>query len=220
MRYSLPALTVLLVSAAAAQTAKAPSIDAVVGHYRLQTGAIMTVERSGETVTAVSTGNPPQVLSVTPDGKYAYSSIPGYLTFDLDKAGKATTLHFHFGDESMPAKRIDAAAAKKVADDLAAKIKNQTHDPACAATLKRIIEETRAGKPDYSKMSLPLAQTTRAQAPMIQQRFQTLGAVKEVKFTGVGPQGAERFDVAFENGTTQWNIFCLPNGYVSGVGFR
>src|SRR5687768_6294054 len=101
MRNSLlAAFAALATSIAVAQTAKPPSIDAVVGHYRFQSGLVMSVERTGDAVTVSSTGNPPQSLSITPDGKFAYASIPGYLTFDLDAAGKAKTLHFHYDEQS------------------------------------------------------------------------------------------------------------------------
>jgi hypothetical protein len=203
---------------AAASTA--PSIESVVGDYRFDSGLIMSLEKMDQTAYVKSTGQPQQALTISPDGHFNYPSIAAYLTFDVDKAGKATKLHFHFDEKSLTAKRIDAAVAKKANDALDLKIKNKTHDPACAATLKRLIEEGRMGKPDYSKMTLTLAQATRTQLPMMQQRFQELGAVKEVKFLGVGPMGAEQFDLQFEKGALQSQIFCLPNGFISGAGFR
>jgi hypothetical protein len=197
-----------------------PTFEAIAGHYRFDSGVIMSVEHTAQTLFVKSTGQPQQSLTVSADGHFNYSAIPAYLTFDVDKTGQATKLHFHYDERSMAAKRIDAAVAKRTNDALDLKIKNQTHDPACAVTLKRIIEETRAGKPDYSKMMLYLAQAMRSQLPMAQQKFQGLGAVKEVKFIGVAPMGAEQFDVSFDNGASQAQIFCLPNGYVSAVGFR
>jgi hypothetical protein len=209
----------LIATVAAAQT-KTPSVDAVVGHYRFQTGLIMTVEKNGTDLSVTSTGNPPQGVLAGPDGKFNYAQIPASLTFDLDATGKAKTLHFHFDDKDTPANRIDDATAKKAADALAAKIKNQTADPGCATTLKRFIEEIRTGKPDYTKLTPFFAQTVRTQSTHMQGMMQQLGAVKETKFTGVGPAGAEIFNVAFENGATEWRMFCLGNGYISGAGVR
>jgi hypothetical protein len=220
-----PILTVTMIfisvaAAAANQPAATPPANAVVGDYRFQSGLIMTIEYAGAGVTVKSTGQPVQSLTASTDGHFSYAAIPAYITFDLDAKGVSKTLNFHYDERSLEAKRIDAATAKRASDALELKIKNQTHDPACEATLKRLVEEARGGKPDYSKMTLTLAQTTRMQLPMLQQRIVALGTIKEVKFTGVAPIGAETFDVAFENGATQWRIFCLPNGFISAVGFR
>lgn len=229
MRSFMSALALaMLATAAVAQTNKpqvapptaAPSGDAVVGHYRFKSGLIMSVEKSGDALTVKYQGQPPQPLTASPDGKFSYAQGQAYLTFDLDPKGVAKTLHVYYDDNTLPAARIDAAVAKKAADDLELKVKNQTHDPACITTLKRLIEEVRAGKPDYSKMTLQTARATRMQLPILQQRFQEMGPVKDVQFKSVGPQGAEQFDVTFENGPSQWMIQCLSNGYVGNVGFR
>jgi hypothetical protein len=213
-------------AATAAEAAKpvaatgTPNLEALAGDYRFKSGLDMNVAKNGNTLLVKSTGQPPQILTASSEGKFNYAQIPAYITFDLDPKGVAKTLHFHYDDKSLPANRIDAALAKKASDALELKITNQTHDPACERTLRRLIEEGRAGTPDYSKMTLTLAQATKMQLPMIQSKFQQLGAVKEVKFTSVAPTGAEMFDVTFDSGTMQSMIFCLPNGFISGVGFR
>lgn len=75
---------------------------------------------------------------------------------DLGPEGVAVTLHVHFDNNTLPAVRIDAAVAKRAADDFEAKIKNQTHDP---------------------------AQAMRQQLLMLEQRLRKMGAVKEAKFS-------------------------------------
>jgi hypothetical protein len=227
MRRFLLAVCIGMTAAAAfAQTgpvkeaAKVPSGDAILGHYQFKSGVVMSIERSGEVLTVESTGQQAQALTALANGQYSYASGQASLSFDLDSSGKGKTLHLHFDERTLPATRINDAAAKKVSDALELKIKNQTHDPACATTLKRLVEEIRIGKPDYSKMTLLLGQATRTQLPMMQSKFQELGALKDVNFISVGPMGAEQFDVAFEKGATQWRIFCLPNGYVGSAAFR
>lgn len=194
--------------------------EAVVGYYRFKSGVDMKVYLDDGLLMVKSTGQPPQFLNGTADGRFNYPSIPGYLTFDLGADGKAKTLHFHYDDKSLAAQKIGEALAQKASDALALKIKNQTHDEKCTATLKRFVEEQRAGKPDYSKMTLTLGQAVRTQLPALQPRLQQWGALKEATFKGVNPAGAEAFDVAFENGTAQFLIFCIGDGYISGAGMR
>lgn len=203
-----------------AEPKAAPSADAVIGYYRFKSGLDFNVYKNGDALTVKSTGQPPQVLTVSADGRFSYPGIPAYLTFDLDAKGVAKTLHFNFDEKSLPANRIDEKLAKEASDALALKIKNQTHDPKCLITLKRVLEELRTGKPDYSKMTLTLAQATRTQLPTLQSRMQTLGALKEAKFNAVGQQGAELFDLTFENGSAQFIAFCVGDGYISAAGMR
>jgi hypothetical protein len=196
-----------------------PNPNALVGNYRFESGLLMKIEHSDGQFYAQTTGQPRQSLSAT-DGRLTYATIPAYLTFDMDNQGVARIIHFHFDDRSSTAKRIDAASAQKVADALALKIKDQRHDPACATTLRRLVEELRAGQPDYSKMTLSLARATRTQLPTIQANIRALGALQDVKFTSVDQSGNENFAVAFENGSTAWRLFCLPGGYVSSAAIR
>ena len=214
------AVTALAQTPAPKAQDKAPAAEAIVGHYQFQSGLIMSVENTGGALSMKYTGQPAQALSPAANGRFSYAGGQAELSFDLDATGKGKTLHVYFDERTLPAKRISDATAKKASDALELKVKNQTHDPACVTTLKRVIEESRTGKPDYSKMTLATGQATRTQLPMLQQRFQELGALKEVKFTAVGPAGAEQFDVTFEKGSTQWRIQCLPNGYVGNIGFR
>jgi len=204
----------------AAVSAEPPAVDAILGDYRFKSGAVITIARAGADVTSTSTGQMPQKIAPGADGRFNYASAPVSLAFGLDAKGKAKSVSLFYGDGSLEATRIDAATAKKIADGWEQKIKNQTHDPACMTTLKRMIEEARTGKPNYDKMMLVLQQATRQQLPMLQQRIQELGALKEAKFTSVMQNGAETFDVTFENGATQWMILCLPNGFISTAAFR
>jgi hypothetical protein len=147
-------------------------------------------------------------------------SSPFYLTFDLDPTGAPTALHLHYEELSQSAARIDEATAGQDSDAWEVKIKNQTHSPECATSVKRLIDNVRAGEPDYSKMALGLVRATRQQLPFLQPKFNELGAVRDVTFVSVDQNGNEVLDVTFENGTNRWRVFCLGTDYLLSAGFR
>jgi hypothetical protein len=229
----IPAFAAIFITAAAvvqytpaAAQSKAPAAEEVLGHYRFESGLIMSVEKSRNVLTVRQLGQQPQTLSASPEGEFSYANGKFYLTFDLGPQGStkqdvAQTLHVHFDNNNLPAARIDAAVAKKAADDFETRIKNQTHDPACEQTLRRVIDEIRTGKPDYSKLMPAVAQAIRQQLPMLEPRLQKVGAVKDVKFKGVGrPTGREKFDVTFEGSRSEWRIQCLANGWIGNLDIR
>jgi hypothetical protein len=69
-------------------------------------------------------------------------------------------------------------------------------------------------------MSSALADVTRQQLPQLKATITQLGAVESVTFKGVGPAGADIYDVKFEHGSTEWRIMLEPDGKVASVGFR
>ncbi|HEY6345146.1 MAG TPA: serine hydrolase domain-containing protein [Bryobacteraceae bacterium] len=139
-------------------------------------------------------------------------------------------LILHQNGRDQPANRLsDAefkqveAESKEIADATAAamkRVKDQTQDPRTEAALRRDIEELRTGQPKYEMMSSGLANVTRQKLPQLQATINQLGAVESVTFKGVGPGGADIYDVKFEHGSTEWRIMMQSDSKVAGVGFR
>ena len=98
-------------------------------------------------------------------------------------------------------KRCRAAAA------FAKRFKDQTLRPGSEAALRKMIEGLRLGKPDYDLMSPGLADVTRQQLPQLQSMIVELGALQSVTFKGVGPGGADIYQVKFENGSLEYRIW-------------
>jgi len=119
--------------------------------------------------------------------------------------------------------RLDDAETKKLADaaaNVAKRFKDQTQAPGTEAALRRDIEELRAGEPKYELMSAALANVARQQLPQLKATITQLGAVQSITFKGVGPAGADIYEVKFEHGSTEWRILLDPDGKVATVGFR
>jgi len=106
----------------------------------------------------------------------------------------------------------EAAAAAK-------RFKEQKAAPGSEAPLRRNIGELQLGQPNYELMSPALAEITRQELPQLKIIIGQLGSLESVTFKGVGPGGADIYDVKFE-GSTEWRITLESDGKIAGAGFR
>ena len=123
----------------------------------------------------------------------------------------------------MTAKRLGEAEAKKAAEEGAAfdkRFKDQTAASGSEAAVRRMIEEVRTGKPNYDLMSPGLADATRQQLPQMQSDFSGKGALQSVIFKGVGPGGADIYQVNFDKASIDYRIWLNADGKVDSSNFR
>jgi Peptidase family S41/N-terminal domain of Peptidase_S41 in eukaryotic IRBP len=95
-----------------------------------------------------------------------------------------------------------------------------TASPGTEAALRRHIEGLIKAQPPFDEMSPGLADAVRQQMPTMQPMLQKYGALKSITFTGVGPAGADIYEVDFENAKTEWRIFPLTDGKIDVMNFR
>jgi len=69
-------------------------------------------------------------------------------------------------------------------------------------------------------MSPALANATRQQLPQMQPMIAGLGALQSVTFKGVGPAGADIYELKFEKGSLEYRIFLGPDGKMEGANMR
>jgi hypothetical protein len=127
----------------------------------------------------------------------------------------ASQLILHQGGRDMTAEQLDDAEPRKIADAAAAfdkRFKDQTAAPGSEATVRRIIGELQAGKPNYDLMSAGLADATRQQLSGLQSMINGLGALQSVTFKGVGPGGADIYQVKFQKGLLDYRVWLSPDG--------
>jgi hypothetical protein len=84
--------------------------------------------------------------------------------------------------------------------------------------LRRVLGELKAGKPDYSRMSEGLADTTRQQLASLQATLGRMGDLQSVTFKGVGPGGADIYETVFGGGKVQWRLVLGPDDTVQALG--
>ena len=149
--------------------------------------------------------------------------INAEIEFPKDTKGPASQLILHQNGRDMTGKRLDDAEAKKVADAAAAfdkRFKDQTAAPGSEAAVRRMIGELKAGNPNYDLMSPGLADVTRQQLPRIQSMIAGMGALQSVIFKGVGPGGADIYQVNFENRSIDYRIWLGADGKTEGANLR
>jgi bla regulator protein BlaR1 len=89
------------------------TLDGYVGFYRLNEAAVMTITRSGQQLNAQMTGQP--VLPIPARSKTEFSYKDKSISFTTEPNGQTTSLILHQYGIDMPMKRIDAAAAQRIA---------------------------------------------------------------------------------------------------------
>jgi serine-type D-Ala-D-Ala carboxypeptidase/endopeptidase len=194
--------------------------DKYAGSYQLAPSVIITVSREGDRFFVQLTGQERLPIFAESQDTFFLKAVDAQLTFSTDERGNATQLVLHQNGGAQTAKRIDESQAAAVANELKKRLADQTQAPGSEAALRRMIEEVRAGQPKYELMSDGLAAVTRQQLPQFTAGVVQLGAVQSITFKGVGPGGADIFEVKFEHGLTEWRITLEPDGKVSGVVFR
>jgi CubicO group peptidase (beta-lactamase class C family) len=202
------------------------ALDAYPGVYKLANNPII-ITREGDQLFE-QLGNQPK-LPIFPEGdrKFFLKAVDARLVFDMGPEGRATQLTFHQNGTDQTAQRLDDQEAKRIGEESAAKaeriakrFKEQKPAPGSEARLRHAIEELKTGQPDYSEMTPTFADITRRQLSDLQSTILQLGAVQSLTFKGVGPGGADIYEVKFEKGLFEWRISLTPEGKIEGIGFR
>jgi D-alanyl-D-alanine-carboxypeptidase/D-alanyl-D-alanine-endopeptidase len=194
--------------------------DKYTGSYQMGPNAIMTISREGDQLFTQLTGQPKLPLFPEGERRFFLKVVDAQVTFDTDSQGNTTQAILHQGGRDMVAKRIDEAQAAALMAAVAKRFKDQTQATGSEAALRRNIDELRLGQPKYELMSPAFADVTRQQLPQLKTLIVQLGAVESVSFKGVGPGGADIFEVKFEHGSTEWRIMLEPDGKTANIGFR
>jgi len=192
-----------------------------VGAYQMASGANMVITLENNQLMS-KLGNQ-NAIPIFPESRTMFfpKVVDAELEFTKDDdQGRPTEMTLHQNGRDMPAKRLSDAEFQKILDAAAAfakRFKDQTAAPGSEAALRRMIEELQAGKPNYDQMSAGLAQATRQQLPQLQSTINGLGALQSVKFTGVGPGGADIYQIKFEKGTLEHRIWLGLDGKVESA---
>jgi CubicO group peptidase (beta-lactamase class C family) len=204
-------------------TLDSKALSRYAGAYQFpQQGPAMLITADGNQLVS-KLGNQ-QAVPIFPESETMFFAklIDAQIEFPKDE-GKASQLTLHQNGRDIIAKRMSDADAQKLSEAAAAfakRFKDQTAAPGSEAALRKMIEDVRAGKPDYDSMSANLASATRQQLPQLQSSVVDLGGIESIKFTGVGPGGADIYQVKFEKGSLEYRIWLAPDGKVESANVR
>ena len=214
----------LYLAAAAAPPAElnlAPDmLQRYVGAYELTPTFIVKVTREGNRLYAQASGQQRFEIFASAEKEFFYKVVDAKISFSADEKGSVTGLTLHQSSRDQQAPRITDAQVAALEQALTNKVKNQIATPGSEEALRRIIDEDARGTPDYDKLTPGLGTVTRQQLPTLQVNLTRLGAVQTVSFKGVGPGGADIYEVQFANGNTEWRIALGEDGKVAGVVYR
>lgn len=196
-------------------------LDRYPGVYEVSPGANMAITRDGNQLFGKLGGQPALPLYPESETIFFLKAVDAQIEFAAGERPAQLTLHQNGND--LVARRLDDAAAKRVADSLALaaqRFKDQKADPHSEAALRRSIEELRKGQPDYSQMTAAMADVTRRQLASLQSQVVELGAVEAVTFKGVGTGGRDIYEVRFSKGTIEFRIGMAADSKIEGLAMR
>ncbi|HTB10675.1 MAG TPA: serine hydrolase [Bryobacteraceae bacterium] len=189
------------------------------GAYQMNNGPAMLVTLENNRLSGKLGNQQPLPLFPESQTMFFLKEVDAQIEFTAD----ASQLTLHQNGRDMVAKRLDDAAAKKLMDAAAAfqkRFKDQTAAPGGEAIVRKMIEDIRAGKPNFDLMSPGLANVTRQQLPQLQGSMVALGALQSVAFKGVGPGGADIYLCKFENGSIEYRIWLGVDGKLESANVR
>ncbi len=199
------------------------SLSSYVGAYQLGPAPMLITLEGTQLMSRL--GNQ-QAVAIFPESETMFflKVVDAQLEFLKDgPQGKPSQLTLHQNGRDTVAKRMDDDAARKVTEVAAAvakRIKDQTAAPGSEAALRKLIEDVRAGKPDFDSMSANLAAATRQQLPQLRAEILELGAIQSITFKAVGPAGPDIYEVKFEKGAQEYRIWLAPDGKIDSVNSR
>jgi CubicO group peptidase (beta-lactamase class C family) len=155
--------------------------------------------------------------------KFSRKGTSVEIEFPKDEKGPASQVILHQNGRDTTGKRLSDEDLKRMAEAAAAfdkRFKDQTAAPGTEAAVRTLVGALQTGKPNYEKMSPDLADATRQQLPDLHQMIVEKGALQSVLFKGVGPGGADIYQVNFEKGSIDYRVWLEADGKIESANFR
>lgn len=197
----------------------AKRLDDFVGHYQLAPTVILSITRDGEQLFAQLTGQPRVAIYAKADREFFYKVIDAQLTFQTDSEGKTLAVVLHQAGTDQTAKRIDAAEADRLEKEVTKRFKEQTAAPGSEAATRRLVAQLQKGQLDYAQFTADFAVVARGVEKRSVAAFEGFGMLQSVTFKGVGPGGADIYELQFDSAVIDWRIVMASDGKIAGSSF-
>jgi beta-lactamase regulating signal transducer with metallopeptidase domain len=204
--------------------------DQFVGDYQGDT--VITLNRNGGRFYALrSLGVPsirmaqhgPTEIFPESENKFFAKDKPAQYSVTRDLLGRVKGLVLHQSGLERWFKRVDASAARAIADSVAARVRAGKPSPGTQAALESYIraiqQDTGAAAVSAGIKAMTELQKAGQQRGQVRQ-IRNFGRLQSLSFQGVAPDGLDLFDAAFTKGHVQWWIAPLAaDGRIVWVGF-
>lgn len=187
------------------------------GAYHFQAQTYGQITASGRKLYLQLLGQPKvQLFAEGPDKLFA-KAAPAQMTLTRDATGAVTGLTLHQNGVDTPALRISDAAFSKAKDALASRRASAQPLPDSETLLRRFLASQIEGAPDMAMLAPALAQAVVDQQEVVQAELDEAGALQEVTFKGVSPEGSDIFTLTFEATQIDCAISLNDDGLISGL---
>lgn len=193
------------------------NFDKYAGYYRFADVSLFArVYRNADRYyVQVSGKGPVEVFAESPTEFFA-TAIPAQISFATD--GRVTEMTLHQSGYLQTALRVSEAAYETAASRLQQRIAGNVPSPGTEASLRVQLQGWESGKPEYSQMGAGLASATREQRGQMLAMIRYLGALKELRFVAVNPDGWDVYTATFANGAVKCLVAPLSSdGKVTGL---
>jgi CubicO group peptidase (beta-lactamase class C family) len=201
----------------------AETLQRYTGVYGMAPGVNMIITLENGQLVSQMTRQQKLPLTAISTNIFTPKVVDAQIEFPKDEQGSSTQLVLHQNGRDLTAKRLSDTEARTVLDavsDFDRRFKAQKPAAGSEAAVRRMVDELIAGKPNYDLMSPGLANATRQQLTGIQSMFVGFGVLQSITFKGVGPGGADIYQVKFEKGSIDYRIWLAPDGKVDSANFR
>jgi len=196
--------------------AVAPEVlERYVGTYRFGQGAVFTVTRDGDQLSAKLVGQGAFPIYPQSPTEFFYKVVNAQLTFVTDAQGAVTAVILHQNGANITGPRIDAATARQILDHTHALQARQTPSPGTEAAIRKMINGALTGDQPYASMTPELADAVRKQASVLEATAKSLGPIQSMQFLGVDDAGNDVYVVHQQNGVTHWLISVNSGGIIT-----
>ena len=205
-------------------TISADILASYAGIYAMAPGVNMTITVADGQLMSQMSGQGKVPLFAESETMFFPKIVDAEIEFPRqDTKESERRLILHQNGREIVGTRLNHAEARRIADAAAAvaeRLKDQTPTPGGDTVVRMAMEHLRTGALDYDQMSPGLAAATREQLPQIQAMMNRLGALQSVSLKAVAPNGADIYEVKFENGSLEYRILLGPDGKIEGANLR
>lgn len=202
----------------------ATDFDQFAGVYQGET--IITLSREGRRFYARRDLGVPSIhmmrrgrLEIFPESqnKFFAAGVAAQYSFTRNAMGQIDGLVFHQNGLERWFKRVDASAARALADSVAARVRAGRPSPGTQAALDSYIRAMQQD-PGAAAVSAGIKVLTDKGG---HRQVKNFGRLQSLSFQGVAPDGLDLFDATFTTGHMQWWIAPLTaDGRIVWVGFE